>query len=699
LADRRLGAWSAAGVALVVVVYLHNTLPYLTTMPRVNVDEPWLMERAYQVMRSGIPSQPMLGLQQAYLLQVGYGYLVAPWLALFGVGILQARLLGVVLGLGIVLMVALIGRRTIDAATGLAAALILAADSNFLGGVRNARTDIPSVFFVTAALAAYIIGRQRSSAGWFAASGASLGVAMLCHGNAFWAGAILLGWYLVDYGARAFRVRYGYALAAGFLASFGPYLAVVAARWPDVKVQIGNFAGDRVPGWKPAFIWQQVTLEADRYRNWYFGLVTNTVPNPLLWAFQALTVVGVIALVATAWSSRRRQHADPHGAIRLLILAVGAAAIFAGFINNKVAVYIPHLLVGFSLAAGYAISEGARAASSLLPGRLRLNAAALAASFLIVFGAATVAYYEKWYSSASKSELVSYEQTAATLRALVPPGPKYVYASPQFWTPFHAEAGTTFFSYAAARPAAAAGGFALGGAGADRPIFLAVDELQWLPELTTAASSSPGSWQQGWVSFITRQCALDGVALGTAHGTIALYECSLGQPPAARDPRLIGGADQLALGEQVVHQTAADLAAWPRYEDSRRTSAGRPEVALADGRLRISGSGWPGILKLLPLTPGERYLVRAETSGTRSGDLLYLGTWQQPQLRSLSGASSSGIPAALLPYPWFPRERAFAATASPVRIAIYSEATETDFQISSLDIYRLKPVPARGAGL
>ena len=86
-----------AGIAL---VYLHNTLPHLTMMPRVNVDEPWLMERAYQVMRTGVASQPMLGLKTAYLLQVGYGYLVAPWMWVAGVGLFQARLFNVLLGLG-----------------------------------------------------------------------------------------------------------------------------------------------------------------------------------------------------------------------------------------------------------------------------------------------------------------------------------------------------------------------------------------------------------------------------------------------------------------------------------------------------------------------------------------------------------------------------------------------------------------------
>ena len=89
--------------------------------------------------------------------------------------------------------------------------------------------------------------------------------------------------------------------------------------------------------------------------------------------------------------------------------------------------------------------------------------------------------------------------------------------------------------------------------------------------------------------------------------------------------------------------------------------------------------------------PGTRYLVRANTRGTRAGDLLYLGTWKQRQVQSLSGASSSGIPAALIPEPWFPHDRAFIATAPQVQVLVYSEAPATDFVIGSLDVFRLTP--------
>ena len=672
-------------LAAVAVVYLHNTLPHLTMLPRVNVDEPWLMERAYQVMRTGIPSQPMLGLHTAYFLQVGYAYLFAPWMALTGVGLLQARLLSVLLGLGTVGAIALIGRRTVDPVAGVAAALFLALDSNFLGGARSARTDMPSVFFAAAALASYVVARERSRGGWFVLSGACLGAAVLVHGNAFWVGLILLAWYLLDYGFAGIARPFGYWFLGGLLLTLGPYLAIVVSRWQDVQLQIGNFAGDRVPAWRPSTIWREITLEPGRYHDWYFGLVTSPVPNPLLWAFRVAIVLGVVVLVLRAIGAPRRGDADPRGRIRLLILSVGTAMIFAAFINNKVPVYMPHLLLGFSLAAGVFVSE----ATALLPGWRPLALALLGA-----YGIAGVLYYEKWYSTAGKSELVPYEDTVATLRALTPAGRKYLFASPQFWTPFHDEPGTTFLSFTAPQPREADGVAAVGEVSEDKPIVLLVDEVQWLPELTEGVSHPADSWRRDWVNFIERRCALDGFALGTAHGTIAAYVCGLNQRPPSRPPRIIGGTIEYAVGEPVLAQTAGDLARWTRYDDPRRPPSAQPSVALTRDGVRVSGNGWPGVVKMLDTTPGARYLVRTEDSMTRDGDLLYLGTWQQPQVRSLSGASSSGIPAPLIADRWFPRDRAFLATAPQVRVLVYSEAPSTDFLISSLDIFRLVPAQA-----
>lgn len=680
-------AWHL-GLLLVGLVYLHNALPYLTTLPRVNVDEPWLMERGYQIMRTGVPSQPMLRLDTAYLLQVGYGYLLAGWMSLFGVGLFQARLLSVCLGFGILGMVAVIGRRSIDDATGLAAALFLAADSNFLGGVRDARTDIPSLFFVVCAFAAYVRARGRSDVSWFVVAGGSLGLAMLCHGNAFWAGLILLAWYFLDYGRRSLRLPFGYGVIAGWLIAFGPYLGMVIARWHEVQVQIGNFAADRVPGWRPSFLLQQMLREPERYRGWSFGLVTAAVPEPLLRAFQIAIVIGLIVLATRSVRRGTEPSSDPHGSPRLLILAVGGALIFAAFINNKVLVYLPHIVIGFALAAGAAVA----AAVSWLSERRRTL---LTFAFVVAYGGAAIVYYELWYARERKGELLPYEQTEATLRDIVPEGPKYVFASPQFWTPFHAEPNVTFYSFAAASPRSEGGSVTLDGAAADRPIVLVVDEYQWLPELV-GVSSSPPEWQRAWIEFIEHHCALSAAALGTAHGTLAAYACGLGAKPSVASPRLIGGGTAYDIGAPALQQNADDLARWTRYDDPRRTASDRPNVRLTPAGLDIAGTGWPGIVTTFAGSPGDTYLVRSAVERTRDGDLLYLGTWQQPEVESLGGAASAGIPASLHLPAWFPSDRAFRATSAGVRLLVYSEAPTTDFVISSLAVYHLRQAGKAG---
>src|SRR6185436_10701406 len=105
--------------------------------------------------------------------------------------------------------------------------------------------------------------------------------------------------------------------------------------------------------------------------------------------------------------------------------------------------------------------------------------------------------------------------------------------------------------------------------------------------------------------------------------------------------------------------------------------------------LLIAGGGWPGIASEFAGDVGAAYLVRAETQATRDGDLLYLGTWREPQIQSLVGSSSSGLPAALIPQPWFPHDRAFVETGRRVQMLVYSEAPRTAFEINALDIYRL----------
>jgi 4-amino-4-deoxy-L-arabinose transferase-like glycosyltransferase len=667
---------------MVGLVFLHNALPHLTTLPRVNVDEPWLMERGFELLRSGEPRQPMYGLDGAYLLQPGYSYLLAPWFGLFGVGVWQARLLGVILGVGILAALWGVGRLLGGTGVAAVATLLIASDSNFLGGVRNARTDIPALFFVTLALWLFLRGRHARHVWWHVASGLATGAAMLCHANSYWVALILLTWYLVDHAKRWWKVPAGYAYSLGVLAALAPYLAVIAIYWDEFQRQLAVFAGDRVPGTNASFVWQQVLREPERYRGWYFGLVTNDVPNPLLWTFQVLVVAGVVSgFVALAQGARGARASRA----KMVLLAVGAAVIFAGFINNKALVYMPHLLIGFALVAAAFVSDASEWLARAWR-RTQRPAASAVVLFVVLYGATSVAYYQRWYQSALRSELVPFESTEATLQALVPAGPKLLIASPHFWVPYAGADRVAFHSYANVLPDENGGLPAAHG----RPTYLLVDETQWVTDMLPGARETTELWRSRWTRALSSHCALQAVALGTAYGTMALFECGADVVAPSR-VRVVGGTTEYVAGHAVVDAGPDALAGWPHYADPRRDLASPPPAlqVTAEG-VAFSGGGWPGLERYVEVTPGARYLVTYDVASARPGDLLYIGRWEREEVRSLSGASASGIAAPLALPEWFPDLRAFHAVADQVRVLVYSEAPETTLVVRRLTIRRLE---------
>jgi 4-amino-4-deoxy-L-arabinose transferase-like glycosyltransferase len=653
-------------LAILLVAYAHHALPYLTMMPRVNVDEPWLIERAYQVLHTGRPNQPMLGLEHAYFLQPGYSYLVAPWIGLFGVGIYQARLLAVLLGFGAVLAVVGAGARLINRSTGVLAGAFLLSDSNFLGGARMARTDIPAVFFVALALWLFAIARERQRSAWYAASGLSTAAAILCHGNSFWIAVIFGVWYLIEHRGRSFTRPWGYAYAAGLIGGLAPYLIVVALNRHEVAVQIANFAGDRVPGWRPSFVWQQIRLEPQRYRDWYFGLVTDTVRNPLLRTFQLAIVIGLVRLVFVV-AARRTDPDDRRRAMLLLVLAFGAAAIFAGFINNKALVYMPHLLLGFSLVAGYAAAWGAALIAPALRGGSRVSTATIVGLLLVAHAAAGVVYYEKWYRLTRRTELRPYESTERTIERMLPPGPKYVYAAAQFWVPFADQPGVRFISHAAPGPVGPAGHKWFDWVRDSRPVFLLIDERQWEPELIGVANDP--KWQQPWIAFITQQCRLRSYAPGSSFGTLAAYECARNGPPPEREVLVASDSAIYHVGEAVMIDGPSDLVSWT------------PSV-----------TPWAGVERTVSVTPGRPYVLLADVDAASSGDLVYIGRWSPSEVTSLSGGSSGGVVEPASRPAWFPDGHAFIARAPSVRVLFYSERPRQDFTVNRVTVARLREV-------
>ena len=674
----------AAALALVILVHCHNALPYLTMLPRVNVDEPWLMERAYQVITTGIPSQPMLRLERPYFLQVGYDYLYAPWFAAFGVGMFQARLLSVLLGLGTVLLVYGIGRRLAGAEAGLFAAAFLAADSNFLGNARTSRTDMPSVFFATAALWCFLRARDggrplvaRRERRERRHRDAVPRQRVLGGADP---GRVVPREVRRSGGAHVFPVSVRRRPAA-HLRTVRGHRGGELGRSGDADWQLRRGSGAEPLAGHPAAACERRARSVSRLvlRPRHQHGAESVSPGVSGGHRRRVPVCALESRAAFAGSRVVRVSGDSecgHGRDLCRLHPEQSPRLHAEP-AGRVRARRRDVCRGAGRVAAPPAASGAGGGDRAHGGLQRRERRVL----------------RKVVPTQRKSELVPYQSTEGTLRALVPEGPKEVFASPNLWVPFHDQPGVRFVAYTGATPLVAAGSrHELQGFGLDRPIYLVIDESEWKTVATDPQDGYTDAWRDAWRRYITEQCVLRGVAYGTAFANLASFECRNGEPPSPAEPIIVGGRERLRIDAPVWAPTDEEVTRLPRYEDSRKSAgAPAPRVEIEADAVRISGTQWPGLETHLPVTPGQRYLVTFEADEAEPGDLLFLGRWDKPEVLTLSGSGSAGFFASLATTPWFPSDRAFVATSDHVTLRVYSEMPSADFKLRTLKVYRLVP--------
>jgi hypothetical protein len=502
---------------------------------------------------------------------------------------------------------------------------------------------------------------------------------MLCHANSYWVGVIVFFWYLAAYGWRLVLVPSAYGYAAGLAVGFGPYAAVIATNWDEFNAQLQMFAIERVPGFSLATLWYHISHEPLRYRDWYFGLITNDITNPVLRLFQACAALGTLYLAWRMWRDRRTTVSVRPETLAAILL-FGSVAIFAALIPNKALVYLPHLLVGFAIAAGVVMARALAFVpmrATALPPRALLAPAVVV--FMVLQGAGAIGLYQYWYRLMRGTELRPYEQTHALLEAMVPPGPKYLIASPTFWLPFYDRPEIRFVAYTAAGPydTVEPKGFftrqRIFDFPQDRPFYLLVDETEWRSVLEDTMYDP--YWRESWITYIRTACAPLRVAFGTSQGTIALYRCWQDRRARPVDPEYSFDGRTYSADRVAWMATPDELSAWQLYRaDTRLERTG--------GRLEVSAPSGGGIYADVPVTPGTAYLLRADVAGVSAADLVSLhemGPDDRPTRSQWLKLSDDD---------WFPSGTIVRPSTSSIRIYVYSESA-TDFSIGSLQLIRL----------
>ena len=294
-----------------LLLYWVISLHQLDVTPPVYEDEPWQASTGWKLAADGVFGSDMFsgfyGMESRY-----YGFLpvfpllLAGTFRLIGLGLYQARLVAVVMGLLTLVLTYSLGNRLFRPSVGLLAVILmlflrLTVASRYQGtGIlaldfaRIARYDAVVPVFGLASLHAYRAASLRRSLGWFGLAGFLAGVAGLSHlYGIFWLAVLVV---LILWDRDGWRALL--AVSLGFGLAWLPYLIYVLRDLPDWKGQTSGYA-PRFDLLNPRWYLDNLLREPDRYR-----LLAQSGSRPWLrpglWALLLLLPLSLLGLARNA---------------------------------------------------------------------------------------------------------------------------------------------------------------------------------------------------------------------------------------------------------------------------------------------------------------------------------------------------------------------------------------------------------------
>jgi hypothetical protein len=351
------------------------------------------------------------GIDQTFYWMVPLGMMLqAAAFKVFGFGLLVQRGLSVVCGLGAVLMWYLALRRLIADRVAALASILLSADFVFLSLSSRGRSDMISLFFAMAALAAYMHWRERNLTLALAVANTACALSGMVHPNGGIAAVASL-LVLVLYLDRT-RLRWSHlAVVAACYGVLGLGWGWYIAKAPNLFVAqfLGNVAG-RFEG--PMTLTRIFKGELTRYLSAY-GLV-NAHGIKLVRILLPVSYLAAIGYCAFSKDLRRRS-----GVLLIMFVVVSLTLVFLE--GAKQGWYLVHLSPLFCAFLAIAMN---RLWNS---GNIMARAIAGAQALIVVLGVMSLAYI-----ASNRNLEVLYRPTVAFLNAHVGPD-DMVFARSEFY--------------------------------------------------------------------------------------------------------------------------------------------------------------------------------------------------------------------------------------------------------------------------
>ena len=375
------GTKLATPAAIVLLVWLTGSVLGLGSLSFAEPDEPRFAEATRQMFLRGDFLTPYFNGIPRFEKPILFYWMQAITFAVIGPGETAARLPSALAGLGCLLLTFAIGRRLLGETAGLTGAVVLATTFRFVVWTRQGLTDIPVMFFIMAALYAWLRAldepahrRALALAGWSA-----VGLAALTKGPVAVLPVLILAAYLIAtrqwQGFRGLHVPSGVLVSAAITVPWYAWMMRLHGR-AFVDFALGyeilaryGYAGATFPSANRSFLWYAAIYPGD------------AAPWTLFVAAGAALAV---------WRFRR---CDPAERRALVFLATWFGTVIAVFASAqfKVTHYILPAYPAASLFAGYLIdratsrSDPAPALLWRLPFGLTIAALAAITAILALF--------------------------------------------------------------------------------------------------------------------------------------------------------------------------------------------------------------------------------------------------------------------------------------------------------------------------
>jgi hypothetical protein len=236
--------WLAPALLLLATALF--ALTTLLNFPAAFIDESWNANRAWTFLHTGrVFASVDSGVYQQY---DGYWtyfpYLAtvvhAPFLWMFGPGLLSVRVASVAFGLVLMLNVYIIGNALYGRQSAFIATALLATSGPFVYSSHLGRHDIIVAALGFGAVALYVLDRGSSFSAKSVLSGLALGLALDIHFNILIFGPVLLTFYILDYGKNVLRTGRFWGFVLGGLIGVLFFVAMHLVSYPQTYFAIAS---------------------------------------------------------------------------------------------------------------------------------------------------------------------------------------------------------------------------------------------------------------------------------------------------------------------------------------------------------------------------------------------------------------------------------------------------------------------------